>query len=380
MLPEPVRGGSIDTLRPFLNLRADTDFVLAIAWLLASLQPTGPYPVLVLSGEAGSAKSTAVQTLRAIIDPNAAPLPGLPRDERDLFIGANSKHIVSYDNLSGLRNSLSDSLCRLATGGSFETRKLYSDADEFQINVVRPIVLAGIDDFVLRGDLVDRALFLLLAPIPDEARKTEYELRAAFQEAHPVILGALLAAVSYGLRELPNTRLDRMPRMADFALWATACEGALWPVGTFMRAYNANRAKANDTVIEADLVAAAVRNLMERRETWAGTATELQTALLKCQTPGTEGDRYWPRNPRALSGRLRRAAPNLRQVGIHISLDHREGHRRDRKIIIKVGAFASASSSSTAGADIDSPGNDLGAEPVRTQNGHADAKAPSADD
>src|SRR5262249_13336254 len=31
---------------------------------------------------------------------------------------------------------------------------------------------------------------------------------------------------------LPEARLNRLPRMADFPLWAAACETALWPAGT----------------------------------------------------------------------------------------------------------------------------------------------------
>jgi hypothetical protein len=54
----------------------------------------------------------------------------------------------------------------------------------------------------------------------------------------PRILGVLLDAVAKGLGELPHTKLDKLPRMADFALWATACETALWPKGTFCSAYS----------------------------------------------------------------------------------------------------------------------------------------------
>jgi hypothetical protein len=57
-----------------------------------------------------------------------------------------------------------------------------------------------------------------------------------FEPARPRILGALLDALAEGLRELPRVRLVRLPRMADFALWATACETALWPAGSFARA------------------------------------------------------------------------------------------------------------------------------------------------
>jgi hypothetical protein len=127
-LPEPVRGGSTQTLRPFLNVATNEDFVLAVAWLLAALQNRGAYPVLVLSGEQGSAKSTAAKLMRAIVDPNSAPLRSLPREERDLYIAANNGHVIAFDNLSWLPRSTSDSLCRIATGGAFASRQLYTDS------------------------------------------------------------------------------------------------------------------------------------------------------------------------------------------------------------------------------------------------------------
>jgi hypothetical protein len=54
----------------------------------------------------------------------------------------------------------------------------------------------------------------------------------------------LLEAASHGLRTLSGVCLKQLPRMADFALWATACETVLWPAGTFMRAYEENRSAA----------------------------------------------------------------------------------------------------------------------------------------
>ena len=71
------------------------------------------------SGEQGSAKSTFSAVLRSLLDPNTAPLRALPREDRDLFIAANNGHVLTFDNVSGLRGWLSDTLCRLATGGGF---------------------------------------------------------------------------------------------------------------------------------------------------------------------------------------------------------------------------------------------------------------------
>jgi hypothetical protein len=140
-------------------------------------------------------------------------------------------------------------LCRLATGGGFATRQLYTDGDEILFDATRPIILNGIEDIVARPDLADRSIFLTLEPIPDGARRTAKELWRAFNAEAPRILGALLDAVSCGIERMPMTVLERIPRMADFAVWATACEAALWPDGTFMSAYAGNIAAALDSVV-----------------------------------------------------------------------------------------------------------------------------------
>ena len=70
-LPVPERGGSIEALRPFLNISNQHEFVLIVAWLLAALRPTGPYPLLAISGEQGSAKTVLSKLLRALVDPRS---------------------------------------------------------------------------------------------------------------------------------------------------------------------------------------------------------------------------------------------------------------------------------------------------------------------
>src|SRR6516162_5466592 len=232
-LPVPERDGSIGALRPYLNLSNHDDFVLVVAWLLAALRPRGPYALLAISGEQGSAKTVLSKLLRALVDPNMAAVRALPREERELMIAANNGHVLAFDNLSGLSPWLSDALCRIASGGSFAVRRLYSDDEEVLFKAARPIVFNGIEDVVGRADLADRAIFLTLSPIGEEHRRSETELWREFERARPAILGALLDAAVHGLRTVGSVQLARLPRMADFTLWATACETSLWPVGTF---------------------------------------------------------------------------------------------------------------------------------------------------
>jgi len=180
-LPVPHRSGSIEALTALLNLPESDELVLVIAWLLATLQRGGPYPLLVIAGEQGSAKTVLTKILRALIDPNAAATRAPPREERDLMIAANNGHVLAYDNLSGLPSWLSDALCRLASGGSFAIRQLYTDCDEVLFQAARPAILNGIEDIVCRSDLADRAIFLTLEPIADECRRTERQLWRQFE-------------------------------------------------------------------------------------------------------------------------------------------------------------------------------------------------------
>jgi len=351
-LPMPLPGGSVQALRSFLNVQSDSDFVLVVSWSLACLRNRGPYPVIVLSGEQGSAKSTFSAILRALIDPNTAPLRALPREDRDLFIAASNGHVLAFDNVSGVPAWISDTLCRLATGGGFAVRQLYTDQDEVLFDAARPVILNGIEDIVTRPDLADRAVFLTLEPILEERRRPEAELWAAFEAERPCILGALLDAVVEGLKRLPETHLPKLPRMADFALWATACETALWSAGTFWSAYCGNREEAVEGVIDGDPIAAAVRTVMTTRTEWTGTASELLGALGEEAGERVAKSKTWPDSPRALAGRLRRAATFLRKIGIDIAFD-REGRARTR--IIRITATPNHPLPAEAGARSSTP-------------------------
>src|SRR6516162_11212353 len=124
-------------------------------------------------------------------------------------------------------------------------------------------------------DLADRAILLMLAPIAERQRRPENALWREFELARPHILGALLDVAAHGLRMLPRVRLKRLPRMADFALWATACESAFSPAGTLEAAYSNNRRDAIENLVDADSVAALVREIMADKAQWRGSASDL---------------------------------------------------------------------------------------------------------
>src|SRR5262245_31363868 len=214
-LPIPARGGSIELLRPFCNLTRD-GFTLFVAVLLAGLRPRSNYPVAVITGEQGTGKSSLVRVLARLIDPRMPEQKSTPRTEEDLLVGAKGQHFLSFDNVSGLPDWLSDAICRLSTGGGAGKRRLYTDEDEVLFSGRRLVAINGIEDVAVRPDLVDRAVMLALEPIAERQRRDEAEYNAEFGRIAPKILSALLDGVATGLRDLAATQIMDKPRMADF--------------------------------------------------------------------------------------------------------------------------------------------------------------------
>ena len=308
------------------------------AWLVAALHPEGPFPVLALDGEQGSAKTTTARMLRRLVDPNVADVRAVPREERDLLIAARNGRVVALDNLSSLDAQMADALCRVATGGGLGERALYTNGEQHVVHVQNPVLLNGIPSLLARGDLADRALALTLPAIPDERRRPEADIWSEFERAAPGVLALLLVALALALRDAPGLRLPRLPRMADFARVACAAAPAFgWTDEAVIGAMEENRAGAVEGVIEADAIASAVRAIAGAQQVWTGSATELlkkinedpQNAPLDRQR-----ERDWPKDATRLSSRLRRVAPALRRAGVEVTLPD-AGGRAGRLITIQ---------------------------------------------
>jgi hypothetical protein len=336
-LPVPEQGGNLLALRQLLNLGDDGDWTLVLAWLVAALRPTGPYPILLVHGEQGTAKSMLVRILRRFVDPNRADLRAEPHNTRDLAIAASNAWVIGFDNISSIEPWLSDALCRLSTGGGFATRQLYTNNEEAIFDAQRPVVLTAIQEIATRGDLIDRCISVELQPISEAGRRTEAEIWAAVNTSAGRIFGALLEAVAHALRAHRDVRLPALPRMADFATWATAAEAGLGlPTGAVMAAYQGNRAAVNQTALEASPIAALVIALVREQGVWSGTATDLLQAVEGRADDWTRRAKGWPRTAHGMAGALRRSAPNMRKAGMRIEFSRATGHDRQRVITMSM--------------------------------------------
>lgn len=339
-LPIPERHGILNDLRAFINVTTEADWIVLTAWLVNAFRPTGPYPILMLHGEQGTAKSTTTRILRSLIDPNTSPLRTVPRNERDLLIAASNSWVQCFDNLSHVPLWFADALCRLATGGGFGTRKLRTDDDEILFNIQLPSVLTSLGELTTRGDLLSRAIVLNLPHIPRRKRQSEQEFWKTFDAIRPSLLGALLDVVSAALRSLQHVQLDEPPRMADFARWScAAAEACAWHVQTpdgvhtettaFLYAYSENITTAQHMLLDT-MIAQALLRLVEPKP-WRGTHTDLLDVLRTMVGPTHM--RELPLTARALSAELDHLIPSLRSIGVRIERK-REGGTGQRLLTL----------------------------------------------
>jgi hypothetical protein len=341
-LPEPERGGSIQDFRPFVNAD-DLGFMLIVGVIVNAFRPDKPFPILLLTGEKGTAKSTLLVLLRQLIDPASAPGAGLPANETDLIVVAQNNWLVSGDNVSDIWARMADALCRLSTGGGLRKRRLYSDGAQYTMEVRRPVILTALFAVTDREDFLDREVRVTLKRIEGN-RKTEEQVLTEFAFVRARVLGALFDGVSAGLRFLPSIVMEELPRMADFVLFATAAGKHYgWEEYEFKQAYEVmQQAVFEDSAMSdplLELVLKLMLSLPADSRGFDGSPSEL-LAHLTAYAAAYEEEllrrKDWVKGPGPLVKRLLAGRSGLLQLGIDVTVT-RDSDNKSRVKLTYVG-------------------------------------------
>jgi len=308
-IPKPEGPGSLEPLRELLHAATPADWLRIQAWLLATLRPQGPYPILVLQGPSGCGKSVAARMLRGLIDPAESPFTPLPANERRLHSLALQNWVLAFDHVSSLPPSMSDALCRLSSGAGFSMKET-SVSDPLYFDLQRPMILTvpGNTTWHPSAELQERMLVAALAPRAAEDRRPESELQEKFKQVQPAILAGLCGAVSMALR-----RRQELPAQGtDAEIWAQAAAPALNATEQEMRealATSKFQTRPDPLINQIDDLVSNAPN-----QEWTGTATELLGEL-------PEHDR--PAGANKLTEHLTLNKPKLRARGIEVTFSHK---------------------------------------------------------
>ena len=330
-LPVPERNPSGPDLRDVLNLACDDQYILFCGSLVAALWPKGPRFVTVLQGRQGTAKTTMGRVFVSLTDPHNNPVRSFPGSEQDLALSCMDRRVLLFDNLSGLRQSQSDQLCRVSSGAAHATRKLYT-TDEISVTPSEAsLVLTGIGSVLERPDAIDRAIILNLSRIPSGSISAEEELQARFETARPHLFALLVEGLWLALKNR-NTIEAELPRMADASRVAAASMPAFgFDPADFFAAYRRNEGEAYRSAVEASPIGEALMDLVRDKGEWEGTHTALLGELDCYLTNGRRGP-GWPRAANALSREITRLLPAIERQGVSVEYS-RSADSSSRKLI-----------------------------------------------
>lgn len=264
-------------LRDLLNLPTDA-WNRALAWLTAALRPTGPYPILVLNGPAGSGKSVLARVLRSLIDPSAAPAHRLPARDRDLCQLALHNWILIFDPVHRVPNRISETLCALSSGNAIEINQP-DLRDPLVFEVARPIILVAPHDETQRAwtpprTLANRTVTIHLDRI--SLPRPEAAIWSAFKTLHPQALATLSDAIATALARIRDIDLGNIPRFPDSVTWTAAAAPFLGlDEADVIRAFTDEKSMWSG----GDPLREAVHAVLESTGSWTGEATDLLNQL-----------------------------------------------------------------------------------------------------
>src|SRR3990167_7641516 len=314
----PQKGGKITDILNFVNLDTSQERLLYLTYLPATFFVDIPRPQIVVTGEQGSAKSTLLKLTRSLIDPSRTPLLKL-RSSDELALMAHHHFLLYLDNVGYLPHAVSDDLSAFITGSGFQKRQLFTDSEAIIYELKSAIGLSAISQVIERADLLDRSLIFSLSRIPDTKRRDEKLFWQEFEDAKPKLLGGLFDLLSATLRLLPEIKLDRKPRMADYSLIATAAAINLGKTGDdFLNAFSKNVEKQNSAAIDGSVVGQTILHFMQDKFEWEGSSSDLYEFLKKiAEKQGFKvGGNSFPSSSNWLWRKIVVIKPNLNSMGI----------------------------------------------------------------
>jgi len=305
------------TLKGLLTV-TDAQWSCLLPLLVSYMLPNIQHPLLLLTGEQNSGKSTFLEIIKTLVDPNAAMIGGDVPDPRNLFIKVSSTWLPTFDNLSRLDDKQQDAVCQIVTGGTYQTRRLWTDKDQVTITCKNPVILSGINNVAGRGDIASRAVLFELQSIDRQAKLVSAEtITRKLKEAAPSILRALLNLTCAVLKLQPQIEAPPNVRPAAYGIIGRAVEQAMgWRPGTFEQAYHVTRQSLHDDVLENSVVMGSLlRHLAAYKSAgkYKENADVLLAKLAANESDDVTRSRMWPSTAATFGKTLKNCAPALRK-------------------------------------------------------------------
>lgn len=312
----PERGGDISNLTRYIHIDNRIHKILLLSYLPVCLVSDIDRPLLLMHGPQGAGKSTALEFVRSLIDPSRLPLLQPPRDVTEMVQQANKHYAYFLDNVSFIKQDVSDTFCRFVTGSAFSKRALYTDDDDFLYEFKRVTGFTSIAQVANNSDLLDRSLIIQLELIDQPMRKSDELLNNEFNSEKPKLLGSLFDATVGMLNKVNNITLDQLPRMADYYRYAASASQHLgFGTSGYVNAYSVNITYQNRESIENSPIIQCILIFMKTNRTYTGRSTALYLQLKNIAT-NFDMINGFPKGATWLWRKIQQCKATLKAIGI----------------------------------------------------------------
>lgn len=276
----PVHDGDLKKFTKYVHIDGLTNEILLATYLPTCFISDIDRPLLIMHGPAGAGKTTALEFVRSLIDPSRTPLLQPTKDVNEMVQQANKHYAYFLDNVSSIKQDVSDILCRFVTGNAFSKRVLYTDDDDFLYEFKRVTGFTSISQIATNADLLDRSLIIQLELLNEKTRIEEEKINHAFEQDKPYIFGGLLDAVSGALKTIESLAIEGLPRMADYFRYAAASADYLkYGTDKYIEAYSENTKTQKRETVETSPTIQSILIFMKNEDLWTGTPTSLYMGL-----------------------------------------------------------------------------------------------------
>ena len=286
-------------------------------------------PIMVITGEHGSMKTTRTKAVKKLVDPTSTNSGSLPSRFEDIPNNFNNQYLAVFDNISGLRPKISDMFCRAITGEEIPKRKLYSDNDEFVFSYERKIILNGIAPTLNQQDFNDRSLFYETKYIPDNEKMTDSEFWERYDKLLPSVLHEIFNIISKTLKNHPGIGLKIQPksRMADFEKTGeTISQSMGYKPGEFLKIYSEKRLTSSLEGINDYPIVGLIEKLFEiERDSFELSMASFHQLLV--DMADQEGIDHkskfsnFPKLPNQIPKQIKILRPSLRRLGYDVRIE-----------------------------------------------------------
>lgn len=324
--PEYSDDDALEQLMQLLRI-SQSDRVVFKIHLISMFFERHETPIMLIHGEHGSIKTTITKTVKRIVDPSASNISSLSNRKADIPLSFHNKYLSVFDNVSELKQDVSDMFCRAITGEESSKRMLYTDADEYILQYKRKIILNGISPKIEWPDFNDRTIYYETSTISDNDKLTNEEFNHELEKLMPRILGQIFSTLSKTLTSYVTIGKPIRPfsRMGEFEKYGETIARVLgYEENEFLNRYKEKWQSSSLINIDAWPIINLIREMLKEISVFEDSVSNLHKRLKEdAKEAGIEvrgKESGFPSKPNVLSRQLKMLSPGFRKLGYELSI------------------------------------------------------------